>query len=180
MIFKNNNYNIIVDKLLDLNRKEEKEINEEYINDVLNIVNGLVDFLDEKNFYTIESMMKLSDYFIFGDVLRQKRSDFMNKFLFIKKDEIDIDTLFQSLFAKFDKFLDTITPEKPERYNLLDESFISNVYSLYKDANKSPELVECKTARDFYNNSVIKLREKVNPLKTKYFDIVWKMFLKTS
>ena len=180
IFFKNNNYNIIVDKLLDLNRKEEKEINEEYINDVLNIVNGLVDFLDEKNFYTIESMMKLSDYFIFGDVLRQKRSDFMNKFLFIKKDEIDIDTLFQSLFAKFDKFLDTITPEKPERYNLLDESFISNVYSLYKDANKSPELVECKTARDFYNNSVIKLREKVNPLKTKYFDIVWKMFLKTN
>ena len=180
IFFKNNNYNIIVDKLLALNSKEEKEVNEEYINDVLNIVRRLVDFLEEKNFYTVESMMKLSDYFIFGDVLRQKRKDFMNKFLFIKKDEIDIDTLFQSLFVKFDNFLDTITPEKPERYNLLDENFISTVYSLYKNANKSPELVECKTAFDFYNNSVVKLREKVNPLKTKYFDIVWKMFLKTN
>ena len=170
--FKNNNYDIIVDKLLALNSKDEKEFNEECINNVLNILIDLEVFFAENNFYTVESMMKLSDYFIFGDVLRHKRKDFIDKFLLIKKDKFDIDALFKSLFAKFDSFFDSITPEKPERYNLLDEDFISTVYRLYKEANKSPELVECKTAFDFYNNSVFKLREKVNPLTTKYFDIV--------
>lgn len=173
IFFKNNNFNIIVDKLLDLNSKEEKEVNDQYIIDVLNIVKGFVNFLEEKNFYTVESIMKLSDYFFFGDVLREKGKDFMNGFLFLKKDEIDIDTLYQNLFVKLDSFLDT-------KYNLLDGNFISIIYNLYKDANKSPELAEYKTAHDYYNNSVIKLKEKINPLKTKYFDIIWKMLLKTN
>ena len=181
IFLKNNNFDTIVDKLLVLNSKDEKEDNEEYIYNILNILLDIMNFMGEKKFYTVESLMRLSDYFIFGDVLRQKRKNFLDKILLIiKRKEIDIDTLFQSLFAKFDSFLDTITQEKPERYDLLDEYFISRVYKLYIDANKSPEIVECKTAFDFYNNSVVKLREKVNPLKTKYFDIIWKLFLKTN
>ena len=172
------NYGIIIDKLLFLNSKEEKETNEDYIKDVIDIVDGLIEFVEGKSFYTIESLMKLADYFVFGDVLRKNRNKFLNNINYMKNIDFDKNGLYECLFKKLDNFFNSITPEKPERYKLLDEHFINAVFSLYNEINKNPNIIYNPTNKEKYNIDVILLTEKINPLELKYFDIVWKMFLK--
>ena len=74
----NKNMEIIADKLLNLNNKNNQDeiSNENNITKIIDIIIKLVDFIEEKNFYNLESMKKLSEYYIFGDVLRKKRSNF--------------------------------------------------------------------------------------------------------
>ena len=72
----NKNMEIIVDKLMELNGKENKDENSEKnnennITDIIDIIQKLIDFIEAKNFYTVESMKKLSEYYIFSDVLRK-------------------------------------------------------------------------------------------------------------
>ena len=175
IFFKNNNFETIVDKLLLLNSKDEKDINEEYINDVFNVVNGLATFLEQKNFYTIDGMLKLSDFFVFGNKTK-KRNEFLYTILNLKEDEIDKNELYDKLFKKIDEFFDTITPER--RY-LLDDDLITVIYSLYVNMNKLPEL-EKNNYESEYKNYINKLKAKINPLENKYFNVIWKMFLKFS
>ena len=173
-------FGIIVDKALDLNNKEEKEKNEDYIKDIMDIVNGFIDLVEDKEFYTLDSMLKLADYFVFGDKVRKKRKDFLYGLVFLKNtNTFDKNEFFELLFNKLDNFFNSITPEKPERYDLLDEYFVNAVFSLYKEINKNKELVQDATdEKIIYNNYKINMTEKLNPLENKYFDIIWKMFMK--
>ena len=82
-------------------------------------------------------------------------------------------------FNRVNSFLDTITPENPEKYKLLDDLIIASIFEIYLDINK-PKKEELSTDKEMnvYLNSIKEYQLKQNPLKTKYFDIIWKMFLK--
>ena len=172
-------FGVIVDKLLFLNNKEEeKEQNEEYINDVIDIVNGFTDFVDDHKFYTVDSLIKLADYFVFSNVLRKKRNHFLYNILNMKKIEFDKNALYECLFQKFDNFFDSITLDMPERNALLDDNFANVIFFLFQEINKNPKLINNPMGGDIYQKEIIRNTEKINPLENKYFDIIWKMFLK--
>ena len=182
------NMEIIADKLMSLNEKEVKENKdseeqcEEYITDILDITKSFIEFVEVKNFYTEESMKKLSEYYLFSDVLRKKRSNFYFTYSELKTDLTNYQEFIEYFFNRLDKFLDTMTPSNPERYKLLDSLFVRNIFHLYQDIN-SPidnELYKYYTFdADSYNKLLEqKYKSKINPLETKYFDIIWKMFLK--
>ena len=177
----NKNMEIIVDKLMDLNNKNNKEEikNENNITTIIEIIIKLIDFIEEKNFYTLESMKKLSEYYVFSDVLRKKRSNFLYKIKQLKSEVFDKEKFLEYFFNRFNSFLDTITPENPEKYKLLDDLIIASIFEIYLDINKpkKEELSPDKEMND-YLNSIKEYQLKQNPLKTKYFDIIWKMFLK--
>ena len=173
-------YGVIVDKLLLLNSKEEKETNEQNIKDVIDIVNGLTNFFEADKFYSVESIMKLADYFVFSDKQREHRIHYLYDILYMNKKGVDKEELYKCLFKKIDDFLNSLTIENPERYKLLDEKFIDVVFYLYKEINKNPELsnYSCATPFESYNKKIIELTEKINPLENKFFDIIWKAFIK--
>ena len=173
-------YGVVVDKLLLLNSKEEKETNEQNIKDVIDIVNGFTKFAEIKKFYSIESIMKLADYFVFGDIERKHRINYLYDILNLNKEEIDREVLYDCLFKKIDDFLNSITPEKPEKYQLLDERLVGVIFLLYNEINKNPKINTHpdRTNFDLYNNKIIELTEKINPLEKKFFDIMWKAFIK--
>ena len=180
----NKNMEIIVDKLMELNGKDNKDENSEKnnennITDIIDIIQKLIDFIEAKNFYTVESMKKLSEYYIFSDVLRKKRSNLLYKINQFKQDEFDKDKFLEYFFNRFDKFLDEINPENPEKYKLLDDLIITSVFHIYLDINKpKKEKLSKDTEIDDYLNSLKEYTSKENPLKSKYFDIIWKMFSK--
>ena len=169
----------IVDKLLFLNNKEEKESNEEYINDVIDIVNGFTDFVDGYKFYTVDSLMKLADYFVFTNVIRKNRNHFLYNILNMKKIEFDKNALYECLFQKIDNFLESLTIDMPEIKSILTDNFANVIFLLFKEINKNPNIiVDPMSDEEIYHNEVTRKTEKINPLEYKYFDIVWKMFLK--
>ena len=174
-------FGVIVDKILILNSKEEKEENEGYIKDVIDIVEGLTKYIYlGDGFITLESFLKLSDYFVFGDILRKKRTEFL--YYFINSDNIKPfkNELYDCIFKKLDNFIDSITSEKPERFALLDEKFLNAVIALYEEINnKYKRSSNDGTAMEIYNNYILGLTEKINPLENKYFDIIWKFFYKS-
>ena len=181
---KNKNMEIIVDKLLELNSKNNKDIideknNEENIFEIIDNIQSLLNFIKEKNFYTVESMKKLSEYYFFGDVLRTKRSQFLYKIIDLKDEDSVTEQFLEYFFNRFDKFLDGINPENPEKYKLLDDSLISCIADLYYAINK-PKEEKIATDADInkFLNNIKKYTIKQNPLKSRYIDIIWKMFLK--
>ena len=181
---KNKNMEIIVDKLLELNNKNNNEIideknNEENITDIVDNIQSLLNFIKENNFYTVESMKKLSEYYFFGDVLRPKRSKILYKIIDLKEEDSVTEQFLEYFFNRFDKFLDEINPENPEKYKLLDDSLISCIADLYYAINK-PKEEKIATDADInkFLNNMKKYTTKQNPLKSRYIDIIWKMFLK--
>ena len=169
----------IVDKLLLLNNKEEKEENEEYFKDVIDIVENLPNYINLDGFFNIEGYLKLGDYFVFGDIVRKKRTDYFYGIINSKSINSFKTELYDSVFKKLNNFIDSITPEKPERYSLLDEQLINVVFLLYNTINYREKRAPIDaTPMEQYNNSIFIITEKVNPLENKYFDIVWKFFFK--
>ena len=182
------NMEIIVDKLMLLNDKEIKENKdneeqcEQYITDIIDITKSFIEFVEEKNFYSVENMKKLSEYYLFSDVLRKKRNNFYFNYSELKNDLVNYEEFIEYFFNRLDKFLDTINPEHPERYKLIDSLFVRNIFSLYQRINDpiDSELYNYYIFdADSYNKLLEqKYRIKLNPLECKYFDIIWKMFLK--
>ena len=182
---KNKNMEIIADKLLELNAKEnsendkDKQTNEEYMIDVINIVKKFIDFIEEKNFYTVESFKKLCEFFIFSDVIRKNRNSLLNKIYQFKRDVFDKNKFLEYFFNRLNEFLDTINSENPERYKLLDSTLTNNVFNLYQDLNDPEEETEnSNNDLNYFSNIKKNYQKKMNPLKYKYFDILWKMYLK--
>ena len=174
-----NNFEVIVDKILYLNSlNKDNENNEKYIIDLKDIVKGFFQFIKDNHFYTVESMVKLFEFFIFGDTIKKNKIDILYSIKNMSDDEIDKKKLYDIIFNKLDAFFDTITPENVSKLELLGEKFPNMIYSFYTEVNQSPLIVESKQPEDALNNAVVRLTEKVNPLETKYFDIIWKMFLK--
>ena len=180
----NPNMEIIVDKLLELNRKDNSEgknedNNERCIIDVINIVFRFINFIEDKHFITLESLKKLFEHFIFSDVLRKNRNSLLIKINSLEKDMFDKDKFLDYFFNRFDKFLDTINFENPERYNLLDSSFVKYVYKFYNYLNE-PQDETNYSEKD--TNYYIKIKKNfqsvINPLNSKYFDVLWKMYIK--
>ena len=180
----NKNMEIIVDKLMEIINKNNQEIkdeekNENYISDIIYIIKKLIDFIGGKNFYTVDSMKKLCEYFVFDNVLRKKRGSVLYKIFNFKKSEFDKVKFLEYYFDRLDKFLDTINSENPERYGLLDGSLVSNTFDLFKDINNPIEDDSYSDNEEEYLLGIKKNYElKINPLEYKYFDIIWKMFIK--
>ena len=181
---KNKNMEIIVDKLLELdknnNSKEENdEKNENKIIEIIDIILKLIKFIEAKNFYTFESMKKLSEYYIFSDVLRKKRSNFLYKIAQFKKEEFDKEMFYEYFFNRFDNYLEKIKPKTPEKYHLLDDLFVSSIFNIYQDINSTNEEILATDAEiNRYLNEIKEYTMKKNPLQNKYFNIIWKMFSK--
>ena len=173
-------YGVIVDKLLLLNSKE-KETNEQNIKDVIDIVRGLINFIQEKKFYTIEGIMKMADYFVFTEEERKYRHHYIYDLLNIDNElGFDYNALYECFFKKFNDYFNLTTPEKQEKNKLLDSYCVGAIFSLYKDINTNPKLKSNyqRTPQENYNNQILKLTQKINPLNNKFFDIVWKMYIK--
>ena len=171
-------FGVVVDKLLYLNSLDEKEQNETCIKDVMDIISGFTQFIFDTQFYTVEAYVKLSDYFVFGNVLRKTRTHFLHSINYLKNDELDKNKLFDILFNKLDKFFDSITPEDPSRYNLIDQSLVSVVYYLFQNINKLSIYIDDEIRNNNLKRGESKLKAKINLLELKYFDVIWKMIFK--
>ena len=176
----NKNMEIIVDKLIELINKDKSEIKDEikvedYIIDVINILNQFIEFNGAQNFYTVESMKKLCDYFVFGDILKKKKGGLLYKINNFKMDKSDKEKFLEYFFERFDKFLNSINSEHPERYALLDQSLVSNIFTLFKDINNP---IQAQDDDSYFYRVKYKFELKLNPLEFKYFNIIWKMYLK--
>ena len=176
------NMEVIVDKLVLLAEKndiekDEKKI-EKYITDVININKSFLIFISEKKFYTIESLKKLAEYFIFCDTVKESRNNILYMISGLDNDCFDKNKYFEYFFNRFEQFLDTITPENPERYKLLDDSLIYRIFYIYTEVNQPESIKEETTEMQRYKNSLLQYTKKFNPLEAKYFDVIWKMFFK--
>ena len=172
------NYGIIVDTLLELYNIDKNEKNEEYFMDVIDIVNGFINFIGDMKYFSIDSIIKLSDFFIFGNKSKKNRKHFLYNIINMQKDNIDEDKLYQCLFEKINNFLDKITNENSNEF--LDDEFIIAIISLYDNVNnKKQNDLKGKTGLELFENEKNKFLEKINPLNNKYFDIIWKMFFKS-
>ena len=171
----------IVDKLMDLNTKdtldeESKELN---ITDIIHITAKLIEFIEQKNFYSLESMKKLSEYYIFSNILRKTRNIFLIKLSGFQLYNLDKEKFFDYFFNRFNSFLDTINETNPENNKLLDDIIILNVFHIYLNLNRhSEEELPEDIDLNNYLKSLKVYTAKDNPLKYKYIDIIWKMFSK--
>jgi hypothetical protein len=180
------NMEAISDKLMELYeiyKKDnyEEEFIESNISDVIDILQGLINFIEENNFYTLNSMKKLCEYFVFSEVPRKYRGHFLFNISEFKRNGFDLDKFLEYLFHRFDQFLDSLTRDKPERFKLLDNVLAMNMFSLFMDYNnpKESELGFNSETPDSYTQLLeYKYKSKLNPLEFKYVDIIWKMFSK--
>ena len=181
---KNKNLEIIADKMLLLNEKEVKENKitdmegEKAITDIIDIINKFTNFANKKGFFNIDSLKKLSEYYVFCDIFRKSRSQFLFRISELNKEESE--EFLDYFFNRFDKFLDTINNEHPERYGLLDNYIVMKIHYFYKNINytKEKDLLGDYDVDTYLNYLANKYQQKLNPLKFKYFDIVWKTFIK--
>ena len=181
---KNKNFEIIVDKMLQLNEKKIKEnkINEidgeKAISDIIDIIYKFTNFSNAKNFYNLESFKKLSEYYIFCDVFRKSRNQFLHCISYLKNEESE--KFLDYFFNRFDKFLDTINQEHPERYGLLDDFLVMKILYFFKNINypSKEDLLYDYYVDNYLKHLAYEYKQKLNPLKFKYFDIVWKTFIK--
>ena len=172
------NIGIIVDKLLELYNLEKTEKNEEYFMDVIDIVNGFINFIGDKKYISLESILKLSDFFIFGDKSKKNRKHFLYNIINMKKDEIDINKLYESLFEKINIFLDKLTIDNFDDF--FDNEFTTAIISLYEHVNnKEKDDIKYTNELELFEQKKKIFLEKKDPLKNKYFDIIWKMFFKS-
>ena len=178
------NFETIVDKLMELNNKnnlgiQEEKNNEKYIHDIMESIQKLLNFIELKNFFTVESMKKLCEYFIFGNKLREFRNSFLHKIIQLKNEEFDKDKFCQYFFNRLDNYLDDINENNYEKYILFDGSLMFSIFHLYEDINKqNEENLSPDNEMNIYLNSLKNFKSKNNPLNSKYFDVLWKMFLK--
>jgi hypothetical protein len=90
-------------------------------------------------------------------------------------DKSDKEKFLEYFFERFDKFLNSINSEHPERYALLDQSLVSNIFTLFKDINNP---IQAQDDDSYFYRVKYKFELKLNPLEFKYFNIIWKMYLK--
>ena len=169
--------NIIVDKSLELYNMDKSEKNEDYLKDVFDIVNGFINRINEKKYFTIDSIIKLADLFIFNGKSNKNRMFFIYNIMDIKNYDFDFDKLYERLFEKISHYLDKITLDNPGEY--LDNEFLFAILSLYELINKKDINKKDKSTMEIFNMEKNKFLEKKNPFENKYFDIMWKMFYKS-
>ena len=175
------NMEIIVDKLLELNNKDktDEKKNENNILGIIDDIEKFIYFIEESNFIDLESFKKLSEYFLFNDVLRENRDGFLFKFSNLNKEVFDKNAFCEYFFNRFDKYLDSIDNDNPLKNELIDSGIVTSVFQIFDDINKpNKENIATDAEINKYFNLMKKYTTKQNPLKLKYFDIIWKMFLK--
>ena len=180
IFFKNISYEKIVDKILLLNNTNISKYNDEYIINIIEITSKFLEFSDLKNFYSIEGIMKLCDYFIFSDEKKEKRNDLLLHIHNIEKDDLDKDKFYDCFFKKLDGFLDTINFDRPERFKLIDDKFIIAIFNFYKQVNNLQSNFKFPKTEEEYFEDIKQMEKKLNPLDLKYFDIIWKLSLKSN
>ena len=166
---------IIVDKILELYNLDKNEKNEDYLMDIIDIVNGFIKFIGDQKYFNVDSTMKLSDFFIFGNKSKKNRKNFIQTIKNMEKDELDLNQLYEKLFEKTEHYLDKIALDNSD----IDNDFISLILSLYEKINNKEPDVKNKTPMEIFMIQKDKYLEKKDPLKNKYFDTMWKMFYKS-
>ena len=123
----------------------------------------------------------MADYFVFTEEERKYRHHYIYDLLNIDNElGFDYNALYECFFKKFNDYFNLTAPEKQEKNELLDSYCVGAIFSLYKDINTNPKLKSNyqRTPQENYNNQILKLTQKINPLNNKFFDIVWKMYIK--
>ena len=148
-----------------------------YLIKILNNLKAILDFIEYQEFFTTDSLLLFCDLFIFADEKSKYQSEFLQDLLFyLKKNLINIKEFCDQFFIKLDKYLDKFTGEN-EKYRQVDNKFVESILRIHKECN---EIFFQKNNNN--NNADIGNNEniinKVNPLDTKYFDIIWKMLNK--
>ena len=168
---KYNNSGIIVDKLLELYNLDK---NEDYLMDIVDIFNGFINLIGDLKYFTTDSILKLADILIFkGNKSDKNRNNFLNVILNIKKEEAELNQLYENLFEKINNYLDTSN-------EYLDEELLFALLKLYERVNNKEPKIKDKTGIEKFEIEKNKYLEKRDPFKNKYFDIIWKMFYKSS
>ena len=172
---------IIIDKVLELNNKDKtnEKNNENYILKIIDDIEKLIYFIEERNFIDLESFKKLCEFFIFSDVLRENSGSFLFKFSNLNKNVFDKNAFCEYFFNRFDKYLDSIDNDNPLKDEIIDSGIVISVFEIFNDINKpNKETLATDANINEYLYSMKKYTTKQNPLEMKYFDIIWKMLLK--
>ena len=89
----------------------------------------------------------------------------------MKKDEIDINKLYESHLEKINIFLDKLTIDNFDDF--FDNEFTTAIISLYEHANnKEKDDIKYTNELELFEQKKKIFLEKKNPLKNKYFDII--------
>ena len=171
-------FGIIVDKLLELYNLDKNEKNGDFIIDVYDIVKGFIKLIGDDKYLTMDSILKLADFFMFSGKSKKNRKNFMYSIINMKKDESSSNELYDKLFEKMDKYLDILTQDNSADY--LDNEFFYVILNLYKNINNKNIDIKDKTDLEIFLIEKEKYLKKNNPLKNKYFDVIWKMYYKSN
>ena len=175
----NNNSKTLVNNIFENIEDKTEDISPEnkidHIIAIMDSIKSILFFADYKMFFTTDSIMRLCDIFLFAKKKPHKQVDFVRSLSFLKRNYLmDIDEFCEKFFEKFDLYLSEINKENYiQYYDIIDEEYAEMVLKFYETTNQLEEDIE-NDEGVINENCFI----KKNPLKLKYFEIVWKMFTK--
>ena len=174
-LIQNNNSKKLLDNFIENVEENREEMSIErkigYIIAILESIKSILYFAQLKNFLNIDSIMKLCDIFIFQKKKQVKQEDFIRTIDFFKRNNLmNLEEFCEVFFQKFDLYISKINKDNYFEYmDIIDEEYSEMVLGLYQTINNLEEDID---GQIFINESCY---IKKNPLKLKYFDIVWKM-----
>ena len=178
LLNKNNNSEKLLNNLIEIIDKEEHDT-ETKIGQIMNIINSiesLISVSDFKSFYTIDSIIKLCDIFIFTKKNTKRQSQFLKKILFLKNKKYISGDFCDIFFKKFDLYLSGINKDNYMEYSgILNDEFIEIILKLYQSINN---IFNEDNDDNVYIDENCYIGQ--NPLEFKYFNIIWKMFTKVN
>ena len=177
----NNNSQQLLDNLVGSIEDNTEDISMErkidHLNAIFDSIKSILFFTGISNFFTTDSIMKFCDIFLFSKKKQYKQNEFMNSLLFFKRNNcMNIYEFGEKFFAKLDQFISEINKDNYMLYSdILDEDYVEMALKFYQTINNLEEAYESDDA--FINENCY---VKKNPLELQYFEIVWKLFTKTS
>ena len=178
----NNNSKKMLDNIIKNIEKDTEDITLEkkidHITAIMDSIKSILFFAGYDNFFTKESIMKLCNIFVFTKKKPPKQNEFFRSINFLKRNNliINFEDFCESFFNELNIYLSDINKDNYLNYlDIIDDEFAEMVLGFYQKINNLEE--DNDNNKEFISeNSYI----KENPLKFKYFEIVWKMFTKTN
>ena len=174
-LIQNNNSKKLLDNFIENVENNSEEISIErkinYIIAILESIKSILCFTELKNFLNTDSIMKLCDIFIFQKKKQIKQADFIRSINFFQRNNLmNIEEFCEEFFEKFDAYISEINKDNYLEYSdIIDDEYSEMVLKLYQIVNNLEE----NTDNDNFINESCYIKK--NPLKLKYFEIVWKM-----
>ena len=178
----NNNSKKMLDNIIKNIEKDTEDITLEkkidHITAIMDSIKSILFFAGYDNFFTKESIMKLCNILVFTKKKPPKQNEFFRSINFLKRNNliINFEDFCESFFNELNIYLSDINKDNYLNYlDIIDDEFAEMVLGFYQRVNNLEE--DNDNNKEFISeNSYI----KENPLKFKYFEIVWKMFTKTN